>query len=326
MKLAIYVCPQSGPSSVANLVAAFQNANLVMGQPIFETMLVSEQPGPFGGDGVFLAPQADLGGLKVADLVIVPALSGSLQQARTDCAGFLAALPCWLSARPKSDDQPAVAAACTGTFLLAAAGVLEGRRATTHWLLAADFRAAFPGVDVRFDNLVQTDGDLMTSGGGSGAIDLALALIEHHAGADVARSVAAHMMFDHRRGPQSNYFPLTPPRATADEVVSRAQDIIGQTLNEGLTAEQLARRLNVTSRTLLRRFRGALGVTVQDYIGRLRMERARGALEDGHGTVESVLNGVGYADRASFGRSFKRHFGVSPGAFRSRVRVTVERR
>lgn len=115
-------------------------------------------------------------------------------------------------------------------------------------------------------------------------------------------------------------------RATADEVVSRAQDIIAQTLNEGLTAEQLARRLNVTSRTLLRRFRGALGVTVQDYIGRLRMERARGALEDGHGTVESVLHGVGYADGASFGRSFKRHFGVSPGAFRSRVRVTVERR
>lgn len=326
MKLAIFVCPQSVPSSVANLVAAFQNANLIMGRPVFDTMLVSEQPGPFGSDGVFLAPQAHLGALSAADLVIVPALTGSLEQARIDCAGFLAALPHWLAARSTADDRPAVAAACTGTFLLAAAGILEGRRATTHWLLAADFRAAFPGVDIRFDNLVQTDGDLMTSGGGSGAIDLALALIEHHAGADVARTVAAHMMFDHRRGPQSNYFPLTPPRATADEVVSRAQDLIAQTLNEGLTAEQLASRLNVTPRTLLKHFRGALGVTVQDYIGRLRMERARGALEDGHGTIESVLHGVGYADRASFGRSFKRHFGVSPGAFRSRARMTFEGR
>lgn len=323
MRIGIFVCPQAVPSSVANLVAAFQSANQVIGQPQFETLLVSEQPGPFGRDGVFLAPQADLNALSLMDLLVVPALEGTLEQALGDCAGFLRLLPGWLSEPVEPPGARGVAAACTGTFLLAAAGVLEGKQATTHWMFAAEFRSAFPNVDLRFDGLVQADGDTVTSGGGSGAIDLALALIERDAGADVARTVASHMMFDHRRGPQSNFFPLTPPRASADELVSRAQDLIARSLNEGLSVNLLANRLNVTSRTLLRRFQTTLGITVQDYIQRARMERARSALEDGQGTIESIVQGVGYTDRASFGRSFKRHFGVGPGAFRSRARPSV---
>jgi len=313
MRCAIYVTPHTVPSSVANLLDVLHGANGHAGRVVFDTVLVAEHRGPFGRRGVKLVPQAWLGSASRADIVIAPAVSAPLLQLRRDCPRFIERLPGWLAAGRLA------ASACTGAFLLASAGVLNGRRATTHWSAEREFRSAFPDVRLRFASLIERDGPVITSGGGTAGIDLGLALVEQAAGGEVARRVAAGILFDYRRGPQGRYFPLTPAPSTGDSLVARAQASIHERLAEPLTIASLAQRLHVSTRTLLRRFRADLGLTPQAYLQRARIDVARARLEATEASIEQIVAEVGYVDRASFGRSFKRHLGVAPATFRRKV-------
>ena len=177
-------------------------------------------------------------------------------------------------------------------------------------------RAAFPKVQWSFDQMVEQDGSVLTSAGGSAGIDLALLLVEQTLGTGVARKLAANMLFDYRRGPQNRFFPLLPAPVSADQMVAQAQQTLRQHFAEPPDVPSLAHSLHTSPRNLLRRFKAETGLTLQAYLMRLKLEAARHMLEE-KATVEQAVEYAGYVDRASFSRAFKAHYGVSPAAFRS---------
>lgn len=148
-------------------------------------------------------------------------------------------------------------------------------------------------------------------------VDLALVLVEQEAGEAVARRVAAAMLFDHRWGPQSHYFPPIPVNAGVDPLVAAATARLREALASSLDVPALATALHTTPRTLLRRFKADTGLTLQAYYQRQRLEAARSLLEQ-QATVDQALTAVGYLDRASFSRAFKALYGVPPSAFEAK--------
>jgi transcriptional regulator GlxA family with amidase domain len=171
-------------------------------------------------------------------------------------------------------------------------------------------------VDWRQDSLVERDDLILTSGGGTAAIDLALELVSERGGEALSRTVAAGLLFDPHRGPQGRYFHIAHDAVAQDALVAQAQQKLVERLAAPPSVAELASDLNITARTLLRRFRAATGFTVQGYLQRVRMDAARDLLADGRVGVDAAMDAVGYEDRASFTRSFSRHFGMGPGAYR----------
>lgn len=299
VKIAIALQPQTVVASVVNVLDVLHSANRYAGRPVFETCLVAASKKSVGDHGVALQPQAGFEVLEACDLV----LAGSAPLRRL--------LPDWL--RPGRQ----LASVCAGAQVLAGTGLLDGKRATTFWGDAREVQEAFPAVLWRFEHMVERDGAIMTSGGGSAGIDLALALVEQVAGLAMAQRVAAAMLFDHRRGPQSNYFPLLPSPSTHDSLVAAAQARLRATFTEPPDVPTLAAALHTSPRNLLRRFKAETGLTLQAYAMRLRLEAAKALLED-HATIDQAVAAVGYVDRASFSRAFKAHYGAPPMAFRAR--------
>ncbi len=311
MKIAIPIQPETVPASVANVLDVMHSANRHAGRTVFETCLVAASKRAVSAHGVVLKPQAGWDALPEFDLVLVPAARGPVDVVLAGSAPLRQLLPEWL--RPGRQ----LASVCAGAMVLAGTGLLDGRRATTFWGDAREVRDAFPAVQWRFEHMVERDGAIMTSGGGSAGIDLALAVVEQEAGVEIAQRVAAAMLFDHRRGPQSNYFPLLPGASVNDSLVAAAQQRLRAAFIEPPDVPTLAAALHTSPRNLLRRFKAETGLTLQAYAMRLRLEAAKTLLEK-HATIDQAVAAVGYLDRASFSRAFKAHYGVPPMAFRAR--------
>ncbi len=313
MKVAIPIQPETVPSSVANVLDVLHSANRFAGTAMFETCLLSASKRAVAHNGVALKPQAGLDALPAFDLVLVPAARGPVDVVLAGSAPLRQLLPNWLAPGRQ------LASVCAGAMVLAGTGLLDGRRATTFWGDAREVREAFPAVQWRFENMVERDGAILTGGGGSAGIDLALALVEQEADVELAQRVAAAMLFDHRRGPQSNYFPLLPSASAKDSLVATAQERLRAALTEPPDVPSLAAALHTSPRNLLRRFKAETGLTLQAYAMRLRLEAAKALLEQ-HATIDQAVVAVGYQDRASFSRAFKAHYGAPPMAFRARRR------
>ncbi|MBX9900491.1 MAG: helix-turn-helix domain-containing protein [Burkholderiaceae bacterium] len=309
MKIALCVGQHTVVASVVNVLDVLHAANRHAGIDLFETCLVGDEPPP-AWHGVQLLPQKGVRNLSKFDLVLLPAYRGDLDDALMDQAKIIRRLPVCLA------NGQRVASACSGGLLLAASGLLDGRKATTHWRLQGLAQQRFPRVEWQQSGLIERDGELLTSGGGSAALDLALALVTEQGGDELAKRVASGLLFDSRRGPQSQFFPLTPQVAVEDDLVVRTQKRLQENLRVPHRVSDLAAELHVTPRTLLRRFRAATGMSVQDFTQRLRLDGARALLDNGSIGVEEAMLAVGYEDRASFSRKFKQYFGQGPGAFR----------
>ncbi|ATY13417.1 GlxA family transcriptional regulator [Amycolatopsis sp. AA4] len=212
-----------------------------------------------------------------------------------------------------------VASVCTGAFLLAEAGLLEGRQATTHWAMCAELAARFPGVAVRPDAIYTRDGRIVTSAGVTAGIDLALALVEEDLGPDVARDAARQLVvFLRRPGGQSQFsvwsdvpVPKTPAlRVVLDSV---AAEPAGDHTLSGMAA-----RARVSVRQLTRLFQQELGVTPGQYVARIRVEAARVLLESCDAGVETVARRCGFGSAESMRRLFVQVLGITPTAYRQR--------
>lgn len=212
-----------------------------------------------------------------------------------------------------------IAANCTATLLLAEAGLLDGRRATTSWWLAQAFQQRYPSVDLRVDEAVTFDGGLYCSGASTAGIQLALRLVERFAGKGVGLSTAKTLLFDGSRGSQAPYRTLAPAgRDHADALVLRGERWIERRLGEPFELGPLAQALAVSERTVIRRFKAALGTTPGHHAQRMKIESAKALLERGTLGWDEVCERVGYADASSFRRLFKREVGVSPGQYQAR--------
>lgn len=216
-----------------------------------------------------------------------------------------------------------VASVCTGAFLLAEAGFLAGRRATTHWNSCAELAARFPDVTVEPDAIHVRDGRVRTSAGMTAGIDLALALVEEDHGADRARTVARHLVvFPRRAGGQSQFSDPHLVPATRHPVLRVVFDAVTSRPDGDHRLGTLANLALVSERHLTRLFRRELGRTPGQYVEQVRIQAARALLESGDASVAAIARATGFGSAETLRRAFHRVLGTTPTAYRQRFHPT----
>ncbi|HEY8583235.1 MAG TPA: helix-turn-helix domain-containing protein [Capillimicrobium sp.] len=212
-----------------------------------------------------------------------------------------------------------VASVCTGAFVLADAGLLDGRRATTHWAWCDELAARRPAVAVERDPIFVVDGPLRTSAGVTAGMDLALALVEEDLGPRVALQVARWLvLFVKRPGGQAQFSAQLAAQSADRAPLRELQAWMADHLDADLTVPALARRAAMSERHFARAFKSETGATPAAYVEALRVERARLALESTGAPVEAVARQCGFGTPETLRRAFARRLGVSPAAYRSR--------
>jgi transcriptional regulator GlxA family with amidase domain len=210
---------------------------------------------------------------------------------------------------------------CSGAYVLAEAGLLDGRRATTHWSRTDDFARRYPKVKLDADRIFIRDGEVWTSAGITAGIDLALALVEDDLGAEVARRVAQQLVVHQRRpGGQSQFSALVELGGRSGRF-SDLMDWMRAHLAEALTVERLAAEAAMSPRNFARAFTAETGTTPAKAVERLRLEAARTAVETGYAPIDRVAEAAGFGDPERMRRAFLRAFGQPPQALRRAARV-----
>lgn len=262
-------------------------------------------------DGVRLHPAAVARDLTVPDLVVVPGLDDDLAPSFDLNRGWAAWIARWHASGAR------IASSCTGAFLVAEAGVLRGRPATTHWLFADEFSRRYPDIGLRIDRMIIDNGDVITSGGATAFLTLALYLVERFGGHERANLAAKVLLVDAQRHSQLPYVAALPGRFHNDLVVHQIQEHIDGHLGEPLLIGKLAERFGLSSRTLSRRFIGATGQGPQAYLQHARVRHAMRLLETTSDPIDVVRVHAGYGDAAAFRRAFKQTTGLSPSEYRT---------
>ncbi|WP_420822057.1 GlxA family transcriptional regulator [Streptomyces avicenniae] len=263
------------------------------------------------GSGLSLRAGHGLEGLVGADTVIVPSVPDAcVEEGRPLPGGLVTAL------RRAHEAGARMVSLCTGAFALAEAGLLDGRRATAHWMHTAQLAERYPRVEVDDSVLYVDEGDVLTSAGLTAGLDLCLHLVRRDLGARVANQLARRMVVPaHRPGGQAQFIDLSVP-ATDDLSLAPVLDWARAHLDRPLTVEDLARRAAMSPRTLHRRLRAATGTTPLQWLLNQRLGRARSLLESTDLPVEKVgeLSGLGTANNLR--HHFLKQVGVSPNAYR----------
>lgn len=215
-----------------------------------------------------------------------------------------------------------LASICTGSFILAEAGLLDGRRATTHWRHARLLARAYPAISVEPDAIFVRDGAVYTSAGVSAGIDLALALVESDYGAELVRDVARSLVvYLKRAGGQSQFSTLVEADAPAESALRQVTDAIAADPTADHSVKSLAALASLSTRQLTRLFQAELGTTPARYVETVRIDVARAALDAGRPVAETARL-AGFGSTETLRRVFVNHLGVSPRAYRDRFRTT----
>ncbi len=308
-RIGFIVLPGFQVMSLAAL-SVFEFANKEMGEPVYDVRLLSETGGSIRSSiGVSVATQpfddTNFDTLIVGGSAVIGALTPGvikfLRQALGRCRR--------------------VAATCVGAFVLAEAGLLDGRRATTHWNRARELQARFPKVKVEEDRIFIVDGPVWTSAGMTAGIDLALAMIEKDLGVDVARAVARQLVVYHRRaGGQSQFSALLELEPKSDRIQS-ALAFAKRNLDKPLSVGQLAEAAHLSPRQFSRAFHAETGQSPAKAVENLRVEAARLMMEQSRHPIEVIARQTGFADRDRMRRAFLRTFGQPPQAIRRNARA-----
>jgi transcriptional regulator GlxA family with amidase domain len=310
-RIGFIVLPGFQMMSVASL-SVFELANSEMGEPVYDLRLLSESGGSVRSSIGFSVATEPFSNANFDTLMVGgSAAAGSLTP------GVIKFL------RQALKRSRRVASTCTGAFILAEAGVLDGRRATTHWHRARDLQARFPNVKVEEDRIFIVDGPVWTSAGMTAGIDLALAMVEKDVGADVARAVARKLVVYHRRaGGQSQFSALLELEPKSDRIQS-ALAYARRNLDKPLTVGQLAAAAHLSPRQFSRAFRAETGQSPAKAIENLRVEAARLMMERSRHPIDVIAQQTGFADRDRMRRAFLRAFGQPPQVIRRNARAEV---
>jgi transcriptional regulator GlxA family with amidase domain len=287
-------------------LSVFEVANMVAGEAFYDVHLLSESGGRIPNTfGMQIDTQ------RLGDTVFDTLLLGAATEVRPSTPGLVAML------KESFKTTRRIASICVGAFTLAEAGLLDGRRATTHWAAAKDLQERFPKVTVEMDSIFIADGPIWTSAGMTAGIDLALSLIERDIGAEKARAAARMLVvYQRRAGGQSQYSALLEIDAKSD----RVQDALAfarRNLSAPLSVEDLAVAARLSPRQFSRVFRVETGLSPAKAIETLRLETARLMLEQGRLPVEEIARATGFGGRERMRRSFIRSLGQTPQAVRN---------
>lgn len=290
-------------------ISVFELANMVGYSPSYEIELLSERGGPVASSSGVPIETKPFSAAKF-DTVLVTGWMSPVPAS----AGLLA----FMSAASKVSRR--IASICTGAFVLAEAGILDGRRATTHWAFARDMQARFPKIKVQEDRIFIVDGSVWTSAGMTSCIDLCLAMVEDDLGADIARGIARKMVVYHRRtGGQSQFSALLELQPKSD----RIQDALAfakKNLKTDLSVEVLAEAARLSPRQFSRAFRSETGQSPAKAVENLRVEAARLMMEEAQHPVDVIARETGFSDPERMRRAFLRAFGQPPQAIKRAAR------
>lgn len=215
-----------------------------------------------------------------------------------------------------------VASVCTGALLLAEAGLLDGKRATTHWAFAAELASRYPKIDVEADPIYLRDGRFYTSAGVTSGMDLALALVEEDLGREIALAAARWLvMFLKRPGGQAQFSTQLAAQAAAREPLRDLQWWVLEHLDEDLSVDALAARAGMSPRNFARTFAREVGITPARYVERARVEAARRRLEESGAGIEDIADACGFGTAETMRRAFLRNVRVPPADYRDRFRT-----
>ncbi|HEV7306569.1 GlxA family transcriptional regulator [Ensifer sp.] len=293
-------------------VTAFEIANLTLGERAYDIALLSEPGGEIKSSAGFGVLTAAFG-----DAVYDTVMFGAGTEIEPVTPGLVA------FARRAMEVSRRVAAPCTGAFILAESGLLDGRRATTHWVFARQLRERFPEVKVEEDRIFIVDGSVWTSAGMTASIDLALAMIEKDHGEEVARAVARKLVVYHRRaGGQSQFSALLELDPKSDRI-QKSVNYAKANLRSVLSVEELADAAGLSARQFSRAFRSETGQSPAKAVEHLRVEAARLMMEQGRHSMDVIAEETGFADSDRMRRAFLRTLGQPPQTVRRNAREGV---
>lgn len=319
----ILAMPGTLPTTVAGPMDVFTQAGQLWEQlcatnpsPRFDVSIVSVD----GADvncmnGMCIRPQGALTDIDHADLLIVTSANVAERATWHDKL-----IPELLRLHQGGTH---VASICTGAFVLAEAGLLNGRVATTHWGFVAAFRQLYPDVDVRPERMLTQDGNIFCSGGINAYAELCLYLVERWCGYRTAEQLARALVLDGWRDQQMDYSLFEFQKQHGDNAILKAQTHMENRYAELLNVAMLAELCAMSERNFKRRFKKATGDTPNEYLQRLRIEQAKHRLENGTESIENIADAVGYKDVPYFRQVFKQLTGMTPNAYRGKLRISV---
>jgi transcriptional regulator GlxA family with amidase domain len=311
---------QTNLSTVASIVGAYEifiRANAFWKdkgkKELFQVELAGISKKADFYNGLFsVKPQVNISAIRKTNLIIVPSLARDYQKAMKGNKQLVE----WIEKQYKGGAE--VASMCTGTFMLAAAGLLDGKNCSTHWSAANTFRNMFPDVKLQTDQLITDENGIYTNGGAYSFLNLVIYLIEKYYDRHTAIYCAKIFQIEIDRQNQSAFTIFTGQKLHSDEVVKKAQAYIEKNLHEKISVEELSSRFAVGRRNFDRRFIKATGNTPVEYSQRVKIESAKKSLETSRKTINEVMYDVGYSDVKAFREVFRKITGMSPLQYRGK--------
>ena len=281
--------------------------------PLFKVQLVGLSNETRVSGGLFTV-HADLliDDVKKTDLIIIPAIDGDIKLALETNKDFIP----WIIKQYKSGAE--VASLCLGAFLLAATGLVNGRKCATHWLAENSFRQLFPEVELVTEKIITDEQGIYSSGGAFSYLNLILHIIEKYAGHEMAVLSAKVFAIEIERQNQLSFTIFQGQKDHEDEPIKKAQEFIEKNYRDKITVEQLTSMLAIGRRNFERRFKKATANTVVEYIQRVKMEAVKKGLEGSRKNVNELMYDVGYSDIKAFRTVFKKITGKSPIDYRNK--------
>jgi len=320
MKQLTIIVPDGEGNNLSSIVGAykiFMKANDYWMQsgnpPLFRIQLAGVSKTVDFYDGLFaVKPHAHISEIGQTDLVIIPSLNHNYAQT----VAVNQPLVEWIAKQYRNGAE--LASICTGAFLLAATGFLDGKSASTHWTAAEHFKAMFPKVNLQPDKLITDENRICTNGGAYSFLNLMIYLVEKYFDRPTAIFCAKVFQIEMDRNTQSGFAIFTGQKLHNDEMVIQAQDFIEKNMGERISIEDLSARFNVGRRNFDRRFIKATGNTPIEYSQRVKIEAAKKALETNRNTINEVMYAVGYSDVKAFRELFRKITGFSPLEYKAR--------
>lgn len=293
--------------------------NILAGQesvPRFRVTTASADGKLVECDGAIqIKPAAAINDIRKIDLIFIPTTGLSID----DVVERNAPVVPWLKRWHQRGAE--IASVCSGVGLVAETGMLDGKRATTHWGLAERFRQKYPRVKWMPELMVTEDRGFYCGGGVHAALDLSLYLVEKFCGHEIALQSAKALLIETPRAWQAGFAVVPLKTDHNDDAISRAQDWLHENFHRTFPLDAPARRVGMSLRNFVRRFKHATGDSPLAYLQKLRIAAAKRLLENNHRTIQEVSDAVGYQDVAFFRMLFERHTGVSPSAYREKFGV-----
>ncbi|MBA3681103.1 MAG: helix-turn-helix domain-containing protein [Bacteroidetes bacterium] len=310
----------NGENNLSSIVGAyklFSRANSYWKQNMKKELFTIQLAGTskkvdFYGDLFSVKPHTTISEIKKTDLIIIPSLNHNYHKAVKENRSLIS----WLGKQYKEGAE--IASICTGAFLLASTGLLDGKNCSTHWSAADEFRNIFPNVNLQADKLITDENGIYTNGGAYSFLNLMLYIIEKYYDRQTAIFCSKVFQIEMDRQSQSEFTIFKGQKLHGDEMVKKAQAFIETKLKEKISVEDLSSDFAISRRNFDRRFIKATGNTPLEYSQRVKIESAKKAFESSRKTVNEVMFDVGYSDVKAFREVFRKITGVSPLEYRSK--------